>query len=159
MFSSFMANLPQSSVLSFDGAGICDTIDKIFLAVEEEQERRYHIDCGDGEGKPDFARIDGGEKYGQRLFFRVGQKDERLFHHVPVVDEHEDGDGIERASAWGRQTWVKSDTLLPVSFAARWRPPDAAHKFCQQENGKRGEGAGQDDRPAGIETPSLSETR
>ena len=60
----------------------------VVFTVQEEEKSRYHIDNGDGKGYADLPRVDGGKVHGKGLLRGVGQKDDGLFHHVPVVHEN-----------------------------------------------------------------------
>ena len=52
-------NILSRCGLTLDRAGMCDALDEIRLAVEEQQQTRDHIDDGDGEGNADLAGVDG----------------------------------------------------------------------------------------------------
>ena len=55
---SLMAFPPSECVSSaLDGALGGDALDEVFLAVQEEQQRRHHVYGGDGEGQPHFAGV------------------------------------------------------------------------------------------------------
>ena len=53
--------------LSFDAALVGDALDKVFLAVEEEQQRGDHIHARHCEGETDLTGIDVGQKHRKRL--------------------------------------------------------------------------------------------
>ena len=53
--------------LSFNAALVGDALDKVFLAVEEEQQRGDHIHARHCEGETDLTGIDVGQKHRKRL--------------------------------------------------------------------------------------------
>ena len=121
--------------------------------MEEEQQRGDHIHARHREGETDLAGIDVREEHRQRLCVRVLEEDQRLLDHVPVVDEDQYRDRIERRAAL-RQADLRED--LPLGRAVDLggldqRVRDAAHEFGQQKDRKRREHAGQDDRPGGVD--------
>ena len=58
---------------SLHRAGVGDAFHQEFLAVEEHQKTRDHVDHGDGKGNTDLTGIDGGQVHRQGLLCRVLQ--------------------------------------------------------------------------------------
>ena len=130
-----------------------DALDQVLLAVEEQQQAGDHIDHGDGEGNADLAGVDRGQVHRQGLLGGVGQQDQRLLDHVPVVDEDQNRDGIEGAAALGQADILKNLELAGAVQLGGLDQGigDAPHKLGEQKHREGREGAGQDNGPTGIE--------
>ena len=87
--------------------------------MEEQQQGRDHIHGGHGEGQADLSAVDVGEKDGKGLAVRILQKDQRLLHHVPVVDEHQNGDGVQRAAALRQAEKITEAGILAMMKASK----------------------------------------
>ena len=114
---------------------------------------RDHIDRRHGEGKTDLTGVDLGQEHRQRLCIRIGEQDEGLLDHVPIVDEDQDGNRIERRPAFRQADFCKD---LPFPRAVHLGRLDqgkgnAAHELRQQEDRKGGEHARENDAPAGVQ--------
>ena len=138
---------------ALDAAGVRDALDKVFLAVQEQQQTRDHIHRRHGEGKADLAGVNTGKEHRERLRLGILEQDKGLLDHVPIIDKDKDRDRIERRTALG-QADLGEDLPLPRSVhlcRLDKRIRDTAHEFRQQENRERREHAGQDDRPRRIQ--------
>ena len=132
---------------------MCDAFHQIRLAVQKQQQTGDHIDDSGGKGDADLAGVDAGQEHRKRLLLHVVEQDQRLFDHVPVVDKHQDRNGIEGAPAL-RQADVPEDVpLVRAVDLGRFDDShgDAAHEFGEQKDRERRKRAGQEDRPPGIE--------
>ena len=103
---------------------MCNSLNEVFFAVEEEQKGRNHINCCNGKSYSDFAGIYLGKIYGKRLLGRIRKKDDRLFNHIPVIYKNKHCDGIKGAFALG-----KTDPCENLPFAR-------AVKFCRFNKGR-----------------------